>query len=102
MQRRKRKQISDALWEYYGQKEAKDRGENAGRPDPEPPDLLIYYFQLKRFDWRHLPWPGGMSDQPYQLMFEISVVDEFMLIRQRLQEQWEKQQAELQKQFAPR
>lgn len=40
------------------------------------PDILSHYLQLERFDFKHLPWPGGMSDQPHQLMVELAAVAE--------------------------
>lgn len=46
-----------------------------------------------------MPWVGGLSDQPYQLMFELSCVEEAQTIRENLRKMAEAQGEALRKQY---
>lgn len=77
--------------EFYGKLALLRMG--ASQEDPEMPDILSHYLQLERFEFKHLPWPGGMSDQPHQLMLELDATAEAVEI-QRAQERQQAEQAQ--------
>lgn len=61
---------------YVGAQRLIAQGLATGDELPELPDLLAYYYWMERMHWAHLPWPGGLSDQPHQLMWELDCVDD--------------------------
>jgi hypothetical protein len=93
-----KKAIHNAVWKYLGRK----RFSGISLPNKEAedetgmPDVLAEFYKYKRWDWQHLPWPGAMSDQPWQWMFEMDCVAEAIELQEALDRQAEKQLAELQ------
>ncbi len=48
------------------------------------PDILAEFYRFDHWNWQHLPWPGAMSDQPWQLMFELECVAEVLALQAKL------------------
>jgi hypothetical protein len=97
-----RKLIHNAVWKHIGRK----RMGGISLPNAEAeaetgiPDVLAEFYKYQRWDWQHLPWPGAMSDQPWQWMFEMDCVAEAIELQEALDRQAKEQLAQLQNQNA--
>lgn len=81
-----RQAIVDAVMEYTAaRREAEGNKDTTTLAQLEAPDVLLQFWQLERFDWKHLPWPGGLEDQPHILMYELDCVDEALKLQQRME-----------------
>jgi hypothetical protein len=74
---------------YIGAQRLQAQGLLEAGSAPELPDILGLYWTLERMHWAQLPWPGGLSDQPHQLMFELDCVDEAIQLQKQLDAQFE-------------
>ena len=80
--------IQSAVFVYTAAlREAQTNKDLAGLAALEVPDILAEFYQLEAFQWRHLPWPGSLSDQPHLLMFELDCVDQALKLQKTLEEQ---------------
>lgn len=69
--------IYDAIATYYGRVNLARKGIDGGIP-PAMPELMVLLNQMNQF--QALPLAGGLLDQPYQLMLELSWAEEAMRI----------------------
>ena len=65
------KGLREAIRVYHSEmKEKQQFGDQS--VNPEPPEAWIRYKESKFWN-QTLPWEGGLDDQPYILMLELSV-----------------------------
>lgn len=52
----------------------------------QAPEILQDLWTYQRFEWKHLPWPGGLEDQPFLYMYELDCAEEALALQRRLEQ----------------
>ena len=74
------------MFDYTAKRREAERNQDlATLQSLEAPDILQKLYQLERFEWRHLPWPGGLDDQPYLLMYELECAEGALAMQAQMQ-----------------
>lgn len=63
--------MNQALLEWLRKSEAKVPEDDAGWTLNEPELSLVIWKAMEATDWRHLPYPGNLLDQPEWLIQDL-------------------------------